>query len=401
MRVVVAGGGIFGVCAAIECRRRGHEVELVEPGPIPHPDASSTDINKIVRAEYGPDEFSLELMCAALKGWDLWNKSWIAEGLGQLYQEVGILFTSSAPMQPGGFEFESYQRLPARGFQPERLNSSALAERFPAWSPESHADGFFHARAGYAESGRIVAALADQAARAGVVMRLGVTAEEILEEGGVVQGLRLSDGRKLSADVVVVACGAWTASLVPELEGALVSTGHPVFHLAPERPEDFIAEYFPVFAADIALTGFYGFPLSREGLVKVARHAPGRAIDPGAPREVQARDHQLLRSFLRQRIPGLADAPVEHTRLCLYSDSQDGDFWLCRHPKRRGLVIAAGGSGHGFKFAPLLGPLIADLVDERPNPWLKRFRWRPELRVNQAHEAARCWRSDQQVAQGL
>ena len=69
-------------------------------------------------------------------------------------------------------------------------------------------------------------------------------------------------------------------------------------------------------------------------------------------------------------------APIVGRRLCLYSDSWDGDFLIDHDPERRGLVVATGGSGHGFKFAPSLGPIIADVVERRENPWAERFRWR-------------------------
>ena len=62
-------------------------------------------------------------------------------------------------------------------------------------------------------------------------------------------------------------------------------------------------------------------------------------------------------------LPALADAPIVHRRMCLYCDTFDGDFWIDHDPERPGLVVAAGDSGHGFKFAPILGALIADVVE--------------------------------------
>lgn len=81
-------------------------------------------------------------------------------------------------------------------------------------------------------------------------------------------------------------------------------------------------------------------------------------------------------AFLATTLPDLNDAPLVATRRCLYVDTPDGDFWIDRHPQQVGLTVATGDSGHGFKFAPILGGLIADAVEGKPNPWLSKFRWR-------------------------
>jgi glycine/D-amino acid oxidase-like deaminating enzyme len=96
-----------------------------------------------------------------------------------------------------------------------------------------------------------------------------------------------------------------------------------------------------------------------------------------------------LRVFLAETFPALIDAPIIYTRLCLYCDTNDGDFWIARDPERAGLVIAAGDNGHGFKFAPVLGEIIADAVEGQENPLLEKFRWRPEVRAQTSTDAAR------------
>ena len=144
-----------------------------------------------------------------------------------------------------------------------------------------------------------------------------------------------------------------------------------------------------MFTADIARTGYYGFPLHRDGVVKIGHHGPGVPVDPDAPRSVSDRQLADLRAFLADTFPALLDAELVYTRLCLYADSQDGDFWIARNPDRPGLTVASGDSGHGFKFAPVLGDLIADALEAKPNPVLERFRWRPEVRLAHGREAAR------------
>ena len=167
-RVAVVGAGIFGTPTAIELRRRGYDVSLFDPGPIPHPLAASTDISKICRLEYGPDETYMALMEETLAGWYAWNDEWVAEGIGPLFHETGVLMICRDPMAEGGFEYESWQCLTRRGHQPERLDADVITTRFAAWSTGSFVDGFYHAKGGYAESGRVVEALAQRAASIGV-----------------------------------------------------------------------------------------------------------------------------------------------------------------------------------------------------------------------------------------
>ncbi len=383
-RVVVVGAGINGVTAALELTRRGHKTILVDPGPLPHPLAASTDISKAVRAAYGADEDYTELAERSLPIWRKWNVELGAE----LYHEVGFLFMRQQEMQPGDFEYESFHLLQRRGHLVERISRKKLRERFPAWNANRFFDGFLAREAGYAESGRVVAALLERASPAGVELRAGSFLR--LEEGDRVRGVALDSGERISADAVVMAVGAWTPFVLPFTAHSFRAIGQPLFHLKPKRPELFAPEVFPVFGADITSTGYYGFPLNREGVVKVANHGPGREMSPEpAERQVTPSEEQAMREFLAWSFPALADSPIVHTRICMYCDTRDGNFWIAPDPARKGLVIAAGDCGHGFKFAPVLGEIIADVVEEKENRWSHKFRWRPELDTRGKKEAAR------------
>ncbi len=111
-------------------------------------------------------------------------------------------------------------------------------------------------------------------------------------------------------------------------------------------------------------------------------------MHPDSPeRLVTDEETARLRAFLAGSLPALADAPIVNTRVCLYCDTWDGHFWIAHDPERPGLALATGGSGHGLKFAPVLGPLIADVVERKPNPYAAKFRWRPEVRGKNEEEA--------------
>ena len=414
-RIIVVGAGINGVTAAIELRRRGHDVVLVDPGPLPHPLAASTDISKAVRAAYGADEEYTELAERSIKLWREWNKEFGIE----LYHEVGVMFVSRREMRPDDFEFESFNLLKKRGHTIERVNSARFWKRFPAWNPELYLDGVLELEAGYAESGRVVATLIERAKSLGVQLREGKFAA-LDEKGERVKGIVLEDKvipseakrsrgiprhdpkltqrdpstslgmTILAADTVVMAVGAWTPYLLPFTKKFFRANGQPVFHLKPRRPELFASQRFPVFGADITTTGYYGFPVNRDGVVKIANHGPGREMSPESPkRAVTAEDQGNLREFLSSTFPLLADAPIVYSRVCMYCDTHDGHFWIAPDPDRQGLVIAAGDCGHGFKFAPVLGEIIADAVEGKDSPLLAKFRWRPDVRAGSGTDVAR------------
>src|ERR1700722_2618545 len=127
LSIIVVGAGVFGASAALELARRGHTVTLMDPGPIPHPRAASTDISKAVRMDYGSDELYMSLMEEALTVWDQWNR----EGPDPFYYEDGFLVLSPGEMKPGSFEYESFEMLQKHGHHPQRLNPVTLKNQFP------------------------------------------------------------------------------------------------------------------------------------------------------------------------------------------------------------------------------------------------------------------------------
>ena len=377
MRVAIAGGGIFGTTAALALARRGHQVTLVDPGPLPHPLAESTDISKVVRLDYGGDELYTALAERALDGWRAWNR----DAAQPLFHETGVTFLARRPLEPGGFEHDSFALLTGRGHRLERLDAAAIARRFPAYRPGGLVDGYFNPEGGWVEASRVVERVLAEARALGVEVR-----ERCPARGVDAEGRLLAAGGAIEADHVLIAAGAWTPLLCPWLAGALRPRGQAVFHLRPQDGRDFTADRFPVFGADLARTGFYGFPVTA-GVVKIGHHGPGVdvAMDEDE-REVPSAVEVELRVLLTDLFPGLAGAAIVYRRLCVYCDTADEHFWIARDPDRPRLTVAAGGSGHAFKFAPVLGDLIADAVLGEPVP--ARFGWRLDHRAG-GEEAAR------------
>lgn len=365
-------------------------MSLLEAGALPRPEAASTDIGKIVRLAYGPDVFYTAAAERARRGWLAWNDTWRYEGRPALYHECGVLMLRRAPARPGDFEHDSRELLSARGHRLESLSAEALAERFPPWSGTGFGEATFHAEGGYVESAAVVWALAEDARQAGVRILPRTPVRRLVVEKARVAGVEDTSGRLYEGDRVVLAAGSWTSELEPRLGRALRRTYQPVWHLRPRHPERFRADRFPVFLADITRTGYYGFPLHPvHAVVKIGRHSDGLETPLENGLGVPAAETARLREFLAETLPDLDAAEIVFDRLCPYCDTADEEFWIARDPERPGLVVAGGGSGHAFKFAPLLGSWIADTVEGRDRPTSHRFRWRPELAPGRGGEPTR------------
>lgn len=370
--ILILGGGCFGLTAAQELRSRSWKVTLIDQGRIPHTDAASTDISKVVRMDYGSDEQHTAMGERSLNRWREWNAKWGEE----LYHEVGFLVMSRETMQRGGFEHDSHAFLTSRGHKLRRTSAQMLRDLHPEWNHSVYHDGYLNPIGGWVESGRVIARLSEEARLSGVEIIEEVANPQPVFDGTRCHGIQSNNGIVWQADHVLIAAGAWTPTLLPLLQEVMWATAQTVMHFKPLNPSHFTPPQFPVWGADIAKTGWYGFPTNADGLVKVANHGPGRRVNANDPRILPTGEEERYRSFLRETFPKLAAAPLHSSRVCLYCDTFDGAFWIDHDPDHAGLIVAAGDSGHAFKFAPVMGEIIADVVEKKSNPWASRYAWR-------------------------
>ncbi len=388
---LVLGAGIFGITTAIELCKKKYSVAIINPGKIPHPLAESTDISKIIRMEYGTDEEYMDMAAECIIKWKEWNNFFH----DSLYHETGFLLLSKSLLdaESKNFEAASYFNLLKKGYKPERIKPGEVAKKFPAFNHHLYSDGFFHSVGGFAESGRVVETLAKYAMQFGVDVHEEQTADEIIIEKNKASGVKTKEGKTFYAGHVIVCAGNLTPFLVPDLKPYMKITGHPVFHLLPSNPELFTNPKFPVFAADISNTGWYGFPLHpKDKVVKIANHGIGLPInDPEKDeRVVYEKDIEELRTFLQKSIPALANDPIVYTRRCCYTDTLNSHFWIDNHPEIKNLTIGSGGSGHAFKMGPVLGDMIATAALGGNHKWSARYRWRHIDDKIKMQEEARC-----------
>ncbi len=385
-RIVVVGSGVFGMAAGKELARRGHEIVMVDPtGPTPHAQASSRDISKVVRTEYNNDTDYTALADASIDRWLALNEEW-----DTVYHNVGVTLLTAA-MTADSYEGRSLATAQATGKPVEILDAATIRDRFPMFPAGKLDAGFCNPRGGFVEALRVLWYLRGDLDRLAVQWCLGQPAVSLMVSRGVCQGVILQDGSRLHADHTVLATGAWTSYLVPELQGLAKSTAQPIFHLAVEDLDRYSAPRFTVMLINMEKAGLYLLPVHpQERIVKAGLHTSGREVDPRQhDRMVSTGEVQMLRSLLDEYVPELVDAPIVDSRICLYHDTLDYHFWIDHHPAIRNLTVACGGSGHGFKFTPVLGEIIADKVEGTLHPYGHKFRWRSQADIGQAYVGER------------
>ena len=368
MRAAVVGAGVFGLSTAIELRRRGHDVTVFERGPIPHPEASSTDVSKAIRRTwYGDGDTYVDLVERAAVLWRQWEHHFPTP----IYHQCGQLVVLS-DFRPGTPMYESWQLLRRRGIDVELLDAGEAAARFPQFAFEGGETCVHDPWAGYLESGRAVRFMADMASELGVRLAPNTPVSAVDETADGVRVQTELGGRVF--DAAVVAAGVWLERLVPSLAPHVRISHQQMVFVEVDAPERFAHGAFPMFTFDPDQGGWYGFPLLREGFLKIAEERIGPEVDANIDRAGTPDFADRAVDFLRRRIPEMAQGRLVGGRSCLYASTPDDHFFIDRAPGADRVFVAGGGSGHGFKFGGAIGELAADAVEDRANPLGELFR---------------------------
>jgi len=357
--IAVVGAGLMGAATAWQLARQGHEVTLVEAYDIGHKQGSSHGSSRIFRRAYA-DPFYVGLTGKAYEEW----RELEHDSSTPLLRTTGGLDLGEG-RDPEGLAVT----LGAAGVPYELLGAEAASERWPQIRFEGRA--LYHPDAGVIDADETVATCVRRAIDHGADAWIGVRVTGFDVRAKVL--LRTDDGRELVADTVVVAAGAWLPELqLPVALPPLRVTQQQVFHFRQREPSD----AWPILVSKDESMQVFGLPSGADGgplpAVKVAEHDRGTpttattrsgAVDPASRARVS--------DFVHDRLPGLDPVPVAETT-CLYTATPDEDFVLDRHGS---LVIVSPCSGHGAKFAPLIGAMAADLATGRTKPH-PRFRLR-------------------------
>jgi sarcosine oxidase len=320
---------------------------------IAHDRGSSHGHTRIIRLAYYEHPSYVPLL---RRSYELWQ-SLGAESAEPLLVRTGSIDAST----PGHDVFEgSLRSCELHDVPHEVLDGDALARRFPGYRFPTEARALFQPDGGILVPEACIAAHVAGALAHGAELRTG---ERVLACEPRGDGVRVTtDAGVYDAARLVLSAGAWTGSLVAELAPLAVPERQVVAWFRPRRPELFAPERFPVFNVGFDEGRFYGFPRFGIDGFKIGRyHHLGETVDPDAiDRTVHPRDIAPLAEFTARWFPD-ATGPTIDAGVCMFANSPDEHFVIDRMYDGRA-VVAAGFSGHGFKFCSVVGEIVADLA---------------------------------------
>jgi sarcosine oxidase len=359
--LIIVGAGLAGSAAAWAASARGLDVVVLEAFGAGHRNGSSHGSARIFRRAY-PDPLYVRLTGAA---GELWRQLEDQAGEGLLTLTGGVDF--GAVRDPARL----HEVLTGCGVPAELLAPGAAAERWPYFDFAGAGPVLFHADSGVLDPHNAMAAMLRLAAASGADIRFGTPVTRLEPAAAGDGAVAHTDSGTFTAPVIAVAAGPWIA---PLLDGVvrlppLTVTQQPVFHFAPARVPGPADASWPIFVCKDGTDNCYGLAGGRDGevpgAIKIGGHE-GSHTTTAADRDfvVDSATRAGITGFVGRRIPGLDPAPVNEVT-CLYTRTANEDFVLDRSGP---FVVASPCSGHGAKFAPLLGEIIADLAAGKPAP---------------------------------
>ncbi len=353
---IVIGLGGMGSASAYHLARRGQRVLGLEQHDLLHRFGSSHGLTRIIRLAYHEHPSYVPLLRRSYELWhdleaDAGERLLITTGSVEGGHEDGPTFR-------GALEAAQLHDIPH-----EVLDAAELRRRHPAYAGfDPGTRVVWQADGGFLLSERTILAHVRGAIAAGADLRFRRTVRswEPTGDGGVRVHV---DGEAFEAERLVITAGPWARRLVPALESLAVPERQVVGWLQPLRPELFTVDRFPVFLLDVEDGSWYGFPVHDMPGFKFARyHHRREPIDPdNLDRSADAEDEAVLRAFATRYFPDGA-GPTVMLSACIFTNSPDEHFIVDRLPESPQVSVAAGFSGHGYKFCSVIGEIMADLA---------------------------------------
>ena len=351
---IVIGVGGMGSAALYHLARRGWRALGLEQFDVPHEMGSSHGYSRMIRYTLQEHPSYVPLVRRA---YELWHQ------LENASRERLLVTTGS--IRAGYAEDEYFQGAIAaceeHHIPYEVLTGPETNRRFPGYNFDHDVSAVYQADGGFLLPERCIVNHVNAALEAGAEVH---GRERVLdwEPSGEGVFVRTSRGSYRAARLVVSA-GPWAAKIAPALSRYAVAERQVLAWFQPEKPELFRADTFPVFGLYVEEGRFYGFPVYGVPGFKVGRsHHLHQTVDPDMlDRDIYAEDEELLRGFVERYFPAAA-GPALSLKTCMFTNSPDGHFIIDLHPDHPQVSLASGFSGHGFKFASVIGEVMADLA---------------------------------------
>ncbi|MGW4247297.1 N-methyl-L-tryptophan oxidase [Nocardia sp. NPDC004722] len=353
--VIVIGLGGMGSAAAYHLAQRGQRVLGLERFTPAHDRGSSHGGSRIIRQSYFEDPAYVPLL---LRAYELWEQL-ARDSAAEVYRLTGGLYVGppESLTVAGSIRASREWSLPH-----DLLDASEIRSRFPNFAPEPHFVGLYEELAGFARPERTVAAHLDLAAAHGATLRYGEVVESWRDTGS---GVTVTTGTGVySAGQLVICPGAWAPGLLADL-GIGIEIERQVMYWFDPVVGSRRFEGDPIYIAENDHGAqIYGFPAidGPEGGVKTAFFRKGIPCTPDTiDRTVHPEEITEMRTRVSELLPALVGRSL-HTATCMYSNTADQHFVVARHPAHTAVTVACGFSGHGFKFVPVVGEILADLA---------------------------------------
>ena len=350
--VVVIGLGATGSAALNQLARRGLKVLGIERFAPGHDNGSSHGETRIIRLGYFEHPSYVPLL---RRTYELWRELEAASAR-KLMHITGIVEIGppDGTVAPGTLLASRTHSIPH-----EVLDADAVMRRFPAFRIPGDYMGVVQPDGGFLLPEAAVTAQIELAKTAGAEVRTATTVSAVKQRKS---GVRIRFGwRSIDAATAIVCAGPWAKQLVPQLPVRV--TRQVMAWFEPRDAAPFSAGKFPVFLLESRHGVHYGFPPHDGRRVKIAKHHHrDETVDPDRyDRAITATDESQIRPALADHLPA-ANGRLIAAKTCLYTVTPDGDFIIDRLPDAPDIIVASPCSGHGFKFAPVIGEILAELA---------------------------------------
>ena len=360
--VIVAGVGGMGAQTCLRLAERGHRVLGLERFDIPHTFGSSHAVNRIIRLAYFEHPSYVPLLRRA---YDLWRDLESRAG------EQLLFITGSMDIGPTGSAVVEGSLASCRehDLSHELLDPTEVMRRFPGYNLPAGYEAVFQGDGGFVASERAIVAAVNLAMANGAVIR---AREPLIDHaplpGGGVR-VRTPKGT-YEANRLVLSSGSWIGEHVPALARTAVPERQVLGWFQPKKPAHFRVGAFPVSNLKCDVGHFYQFPVWHVPGFKIGRyhHLQETGTADGISREPTPTDEAILREGLRRFFPD-ANGDCLGMRACLFTNTPDEHFIIDALPGFAEVIVASPCSGHGYKFASVMGEILADLATGKRPPF--------------------------------
>ncbi|MEK4563651.1 N-methyl-L-tryptophan oxidase [Alkalihalobacillus sp. FSL R5-0424] len=357
--VIIIGGGSMGIAAAYYVAKSGCKVAVLDRDTIPNETGSHHGQTRMMRFGYSEGESYVPLVKHA---YELWREL-EQQSNRSLYVQTGALLMGE---EGSDFLNEVLHSSTTHSLPHEVLTASDIHDRWPEITLPETFKGVLDTLAGFFLSEECVQAYKELALKLGVDIFEG---ETVMHVNPVAEGIDvISEQRTLHAGKVIVTAGAWTHKLLPELKMPIQPIRKTIAWFEPKAENAFDSSSFPCVVFNTSFGLYYAFPDYKGAGFKIGRHDGGQLVEPeelnrtfGAYEE----DEPELRQLLDVHVPKAAGT-LKRGAVCIYDQSPDEDFIIDWHPTDERIILAGGFSGHGFKFASVIGKLLSEMALDQP-----------------------------------